>query len=111
MVLSKKLPLDEIGSFQQRRRLGEVSRHQPRHPKLCFAHAVGSVNLTIHKGERVLLDGVSGGGKSTFGALIAGWRLPTGGLLLSEGSTWRRSASQGGAAVCLQPRSISKTTF
>ena len=41
------------------------------------------VNLTIHKGERVLLEGVSGGGKSTFGGIVAGLRLPTGGLLLS----------------------------
>jgi len=43
------------------------------------------VNLTIHRGERVLLEGVSGGGKSTFGALVAGLRLPTSGLLLSGG--------------------------
>ena len=44
------------------------------------------VNLTLHRGERVLLEGVSGGGKSTFGALVAGLRLPSSGLLLSGGA-------------------------
>ena len=59
------------------------------------------MNLTIHKGERILLEGASGGGKSTLGALIAGLRLPTSGMILSGGfdfatlgaSGWRKQVA------------------
>jgi ATP-binding cassette subfamily B protein len=43
------------------------------------------VNLTIQRGDRILLEGSSGGGKSTLGSLIAGLRVPTSGLILSGG--------------------------
>jgi ATP-binding cassette subfamily B protein len=42
-------------------------------------------SLQIHKGDRVLLEGTSGSGKSTFGAVLAGLRRPSGGLLLAGG--------------------------
>lgn len=42
-------------------------------------------HLTIYAGERVLLEGVSGGGKSTLAALLAGLRQPTAGLILLGG--------------------------
>jgi len=42
-------------------------------------------NLRIANGERVLLDGPSGGGKSTLGSLLAGLRVPESGLLLAGG--------------------------
>ncbi len=42
-------------------------------------------NLRIHSGDRLLLEGSSGGGKSTFASLLAGLRLPASGLLLLDG--------------------------
>ena len=58
------------------------------------------VNLTIQSGERVLLEGSSGGGKSTLAALLVGLRTPETGLLLLKGldrhtlgEGWRRLAT------------------
>ena len=42
-------------------------------------------NLRVHRGEHILLQGPSGGGKSTLGALLAGLRQPQAGLLLLHG--------------------------
>ena len=42
-------------------------------------------NLTIYDGDRLLLEGASGGGKSTFAALLAGLRQPDSGLLMLNG--------------------------
>src|SRR5262249_14499749 len=42
-------------------------------------------SLTIGSGERLLLEGTSGGGKSTFASLLTGMRLPHSGLLLLNG--------------------------
>lgn len=55
-------------------------------------------SLTVAPGERVILEGPSGGGKSTFAAILAGLRAPQSGLLLLDGldrhtlgtSGWRR---------------------
>ncbi len=55
-------------------------------------------NLQIQQGDRLLLEGPSGGGKSTFAALLAGLRAPESGLLLLWGydrhslgaAAWRR---------------------
>ena len=51
----------------------------------------------IHKGDRVLLEGPSGGGKSTLVALLSGSRAPQAGVMLlggldrqTLGSAWRR---------------------
>lgn len=41
--------------------------------------------LEIRDGDRVLLEGSSGSGKSTFGNILAGLRRPTGGLILAQG--------------------------
>jgi ATP-binding cassette subfamily B protein len=57
-----------------------------------------SCNLQIHQGDRILLEGPSGGGKSTFAAILAGLRSPQSGLVLYRGldrqalgsQTWRR---------------------
>lgn len=42
-------------------------------------------DLRVHRGEHILLEGPSGGGKSTLGALLAGLRQPQAGLLLLNG--------------------------
>jgi ATP-binding cassette subfamily B protein len=54
-------------------------------------------DLTIYRGDRLLLEGPSGGGKSTLAALLAGVRQPDSGLLLlggldriTLGEAWRR---------------------
>lgn len=41
--------------------------------------------LTIFEGDRLLLEGPSGGGKSTFASLLAGARTPTSGQILLSG--------------------------
>jgi ATP-binding cassette subfamily B protein len=43
------------------------------------------INLKVHPGERLLLKGRSGGGKSTLGKLLAGLRPTQAGLLLLDG--------------------------
>ena len=56
------------------------------------------VQLTMKQGDWVLLEGASGGGKSTLAALVAGLRTPGSGLLLLNGfdrgtlggATWRK---------------------
>ena len=56
------------------------------------------VDLVLRPGERLLLEGTSGGGKSTLTALLAGSRVPESGLLLLHGldrdvigaESWRR---------------------
>ena len=47
--------------------------------------ALQSCSLTIRHGDRVLLEGPSGGGKTTFASLITGMRQPESGLLLVHG--------------------------
>lgn len=87
----------------------EVSEHGKvmEIEKVEFRYDTGSklalrpASLKVHHGERVLLEGPSGGGKSTFSVLIAGMRQPTAGLLLAGGldrhtlgeQGWRRRVS------------------
>lgn len=42
-------------------------------------------SLRVNRGDRLLLHGPSGGGKSTFSSLLTGLRVQDGGLLLLEG--------------------------
>jgi ATP-binding cassette subfamily B protein len=42
-------------------------------------------NLRIRTGDRLLLEGTSGGGKSTLASLLSGLRVPESGLLLLQG--------------------------
>jgi ABC-type bacteriocin/lantibiotic exporter with double-glycine peptidase domain len=66
--------------------------------------AVNKCDLTILAGDRILLEGHSGGGKSTLVSLLAGLRPPAEGLLLSHGldrqtvgaSGWKRVEAQRG---------------
>ncbi len=43
------------------------------------------VDLELRRGERILIEGPSGGGKSTLVSLLSGMRDPTAGLILSGG--------------------------
>jgi ATP-binding cassette subfamily B protein len=58
---------------------------------MLFQHAgrtaptLRNVSIDIAQGDRVLLEGRSGGGKSTLGALLSGLREPHSGLLLLAG--------------------------
>lgn len=69
-----------------------------RHPKHERAVLRG-IDLCIRRGERILLEGASGGGKSTLASILTGLRAPDAGLLLLNGfdrhtlgDAWRRHA-------------------
>jgi ATP-binding cassette subfamily B protein len=58
-------------------------------------------DLRIERGERILLEGASGGGKSTLASLLVGLRQPDAGLLLlagldrhTLGESWHRVATE-----------------
>jgi ATP-binding cassette subfamily B protein len=55
--------------------------------------ALQNCSLRIQAGERLLLEGPSGGGKSTLGAVFTGLRDPTSGLLLLHGLDRRTMGS------------------
>src|SRR6202041_1897001 len=52
-------------------------------------------SLTIRRGERRLLEGPSGGGKSTLASLLVGLRVPQSGLLLLHGLDRQTLGDQG----------------
>jgi ATP-binding cassette subfamily B protein len=49
------------------------------------APVLRGANLSIYQGEQILLEGASGGGKSTLASLLVGLRTPQSGLLLLNG--------------------------
>jgi ATP-binding cassette subfamily B protein len=55
-----------------------------RYPDRAEA-AIKGCSLEIHRGDRVLWEGSSGGGKSTMGALLAGLVTPESGVLTLHG--------------------------
>jgi ATP-binding cassette subfamily B protein len=52
-------------------------------------------SLQVYAGDRILLAGPSGGGKSTLASLLTGLRLPQSGLLLLRGLDWQTLGSEG----------------
>ncbi len=71
--------------------------------ELTFRHArrtepiLKGIGLKIHRRDRILLEGESGGGKSTLASVLAGSRVPSSGVRLLDGldqptlgETWRR---------------------
>jgi ATP-binding cassette subfamily B protein len=52
-------------------------------------------NLDIFQGDRLLLEGPSGGGKSTLASLLIGLRMPEAGLLLLQGLDRHSVGAQG----------------
>ena len=77
----------------------DALRREPPHPAtpalefrgVSFRHpsrarpALDRVDANLARGERVLVLGSSGGGKSTLASLVAGWRAAGAGTLLLEG--------------------------
>jgi ATP-binding cassette subfamily B protein len=59
----------------------DVSFRYREHGRL----ALNDINLQVYRGDRLLLEGPSGGGKSTLAATLSGWRIPEAGLLLLRG--------------------------
>jgi ATP-binding cassette, subfamily B, bacterial len=49
------------------------------------ADVLSGCDLVIHRGDRVLLQGPSGGGKSTLVSVLAGLKMPRTGLVLARG--------------------------
>jgi ATP-binding cassette subfamily B protein len=73
-----------------------VFRYQPQ-----GAPVLRGADLSIYQGERILLEGSSGGGKSTLASLLVGLRTPDSGLLLLNGldrhtlgESWHRLATE-----------------
>ncbi len=99
LVASKRIaPLFRAASRQERLgdRIALNSRNDSTQKlldadRLCFRYrkqgntALQSCSLTIRKGERILLEGPSGGGKTTLASLLSGLRQPESGLLLLNG--------------------------
>ena len=78
--------------------------------------ALRGVSLDLAPGDRVLLEGPSGGGKSTLAALLAGLRRPDAGLLLLRGLDSPTHGEQGwrervAAAPQFHHNHILTTTF
>jgi ATP-binding cassette subfamily B protein len=59
----------------------QLSYRYPGHSEPVLKHC----SLVIKTGDSLLLEGSSGGGKSTLAAVLAGLRTPQSGLLLSNG--------------------------
>lgn len=51
--------------------------------------ALDGCNLNIYPGDHIILEGSSGGGKTTLGAVLAGLRKPDAGLLFLHGYDWQ----------------------
>lgn len=71
-------------------------RYRPEGPAV-----LAGADLAIQPGERILLEGASGGGKSTLASLLVGLRTPQAGLLLlggldrhTTGDDWHRLATE-----------------
>jgi ATP-binding cassette subfamily B protein len=56
---------------------------------------VHNCTFAIQQGQRILLEGLSGGGKSTLAALVIGLRQPDAGLLLLAGFDWSTLGNAG----------------
>jgi ATP-binding cassette subfamily B protein len=74
----------EQNSLQKGARIVDAERLVFRYRKEGRA-ALQGLTMAIHRGDRILLEGPSGGGKTTFASLLSGLREPAAGLLLVNG--------------------------
>lgn len=89
---------EAAGSDPQRRPPLLVARDLEFRYRDRGAPVLQACDLHINWGDRLLLEGASGGGKSTLASLLTGLRAPTSGLLLLHGldrqtlgeTAWRR---------------------
>jgi ATP-binding cassette subfamily B protein len=87
-----KAPCSETLLEAERLSFRYRSGHQP---------VLDGCSLSIHAGDKILLEGPSGGGKSTLASIVTGIREPDSGLLLLRGldrktagdERWRRHAA------------------
>ena len=83
----------------------QVQGLQYRYPTAARS-LIRDVDLTIAQGEKVLLSGTSGSGKSTIGALLAGRLAATGGTIISHGVDRHVVGNRGWLThVCYVPQS------
>ncbi len=82
VISDEDLPLVDASDLH----FGYATRAQP---------TLRGASLRIRRGEHILIEGPSGGGKSTLTALIAGLRKPQSGLLLVEGLDRQTLGSDG----------------
>ena len=84
----------------------QTCRHRSGHPlleihDLVFRYSNRSepilqgATLRVHAGDQLLLEGPSGGGKSTLASLLVGGRVPEAGLLLYQGLDWETLGAEG----------------
>ncbi len=82
---------EELGTVLAGKRTDEALRKVIEADRLTYRYrpqghpALQACSLVIRKGERILLEGPSGGGKTTFASLLSGTRTPESGLLLVNG--------------------------
>jgi ATP-binding cassette subfamily B protein len=97
---------------------GEAGRTLLDARDLVFRHrgreepVLRGASVRIRAGDRLLLEGPSGGGKSTLAALLAGCRTPDAGLLLLDGLDWETVGAVGWRRrVVLAPQSHENHVF
>jgi len=81
-------------------KLLEADRLTFKYPSQSMA-ALRGCTLSIRRGDKILLEGTSGSGKTTFASLLAGLRKPDSGLLLINGldrhtlgeAAWRKQVA------------------
>ena len=96
-LLSAQVAFKKLNQFSLAPYRAEFAAAQPRREwqtlelrdvTFCYqdnAFAVGPVNMTLRRGERVFLIGGNGSGKSTLAMLLTGLYQPTGGQILLDG--------------------------
>jgi ATP-binding cassette subfamily B protein len=73
-----------VGTVNAGQKIVEADRVTFRYRSTGSA-ALRGCSTVIRSGERILLEGPSGGGKSTFASVLCGLRTPESGLLLAKG--------------------------
>lgn len=88
LIQTQPCPADLATRQVQEQPLLEMHQVQFAYPDQERATLV-DCNLHIYNGNRLLLTGPSGGGKSTLAALLAGQRVPQSGMLFLYGIDWQ----------------------
>ena len=86
-VMKRRIPASGDAALIE---LREVTFRYPDRPE----RVLNGCNLRVFPGDRILLEGPSGGGKSTFASLLAGLRDPEFGLILFRGLDRRTLGSE-----------------